>query len=227
MKFVEEIARYIKANNLPLANLKIILPSERMKKYLHAALFEAYKKPIIAPEITTIDRWVRTLSSKPIIDKSRVLVELFKIQLQHAKTEEDRSFDEFLTWGEILLSDFNDIDRYLLDAKQVFKNLADIKEIENWSFDSEQLSPAQIRFMEFWDRLPGYYYDLQKVLEEKNVMYMAGAYKELANNIDVVLDKGNAIFLFAGFNALSPSELSIIKQLERYGKAHFLINADI
>ena len=227
MKFVHEIAKYIKDNELPLANLKIILPSERMKKYLHAALFEAYGKPILAPQIITIDRWVKELSSQTVVDKTRVLLELFKIQLKHAKSEEDRSFDEFLTWGEIILSDYSEIDRGLLDAKQVFKNLADIKEIENWSFDREELSPAQIRFMEFWDRLPVYYYDLQKALKGKNITYSAGAYKELAENIDrVFTNNKDAIFLFAGFNALSPAEMAIIKQLMRYGRGHFLISAD-
>lgn len=228
MKFVQKIANYVKENDLPLENLYIILPSERMKKYLHVALFEVYGKPILAPEIKTIDGWVKELSSKTVVDKTRILLELFKIQLKHAKTEEDGSFDEFLTWGEILLSDYNEIDRTLLDAKQVFKNLAEIKEIENWSFNQDELSPAQLRFMEFWDRLPGYYYELQNVLTDKKVNYVAGAYKELANNIDGAFVKNkDAVFLFAGFNALSTAETSIIKQLMRYHRAHFLVNADV
>ncbi len=184
MKFVDQIADYIVEKELPLAHLKIVLPSERMKKYLHAALFRRKGEPMLAPEMVTIDRWIKSHSERAVIDKTRVLIELFKIQLKDAKTEEDRSFDEFLTWGEILISDFNEIDRYMLEAKQVFKNLADIKEIENWSFGKEELSDAQKRFMEFWDRLPGYYYELNKVLDAKNQTYSGSASKELTNHIE-------------------------------------------
>ena len=227
MKFVDNIADYIHSNELVLKDLKIILPSERMKKYLQAALYEKYQKPILAPEIITIDRWVKSHSNRSVIDKTRVLIELFKIQLKDAKTEEDRSFDEFLTWGEILINDFNEIDRYLLDSKQIFRNLADIKEIENWSFEKEELSEAQKRFMEFWDRLPGYYEALNKALDKDNQTYSGGAAKWLSNNIELTYKENESQrFLFAGFNALSPAELALIKQLEVMGKAHVLIDAD-
>ena len=176
MHFTDQIATYIKDNNLDLKHLTIVLPSERAKKYISASLFKAYQKPMIAPKMVTIDRWVRDLSDKTVIDKTRVLIRLFDIQLKSAKTIEDHSFDEFLTWGNMLLSDFDELDRYLLDSKQLFSNLADIKEIENWSFGNENLTESQKRFMEFWDRLPGYYTELNKVLDAEKVCYMGKAY---------------------------------------------------
>lgn len=226
-RFVDQIAAYIEQENLSMDNLTIILPSERMKKYLSSAIYDRYQKPVFAPEIVTIDRWVKDHSSRAVIDKTRALVKLFDIQLKNAKEEKDKLFDEFLAWGAMLLSDFNEIDQYQLDAKQVFKNLADIKEIENWSFGEEKLSEAQLRFMEFWDRLPGYYNELNKILESKNQCYAGSAFKEVSKNIDVFFKKNKEQhFLFAGFNALSGAELSIIKQLNQLGRGHLLINAD-
>lgn len=225
--FVDQIAKYIVENKLDLDHLTIVLPSERMKKYLSAALFKQFQKPIFSPEIVTIDRWVKSHSQLAVIDKTRALIKLFGIQLKTAKEEKDKEFDEFLAWGAMLLSDFNEIDRYLLDAEQVFKNLADIKEIENWSFNNEKLTEAQKRFMEFWDRLPGYYKELKKNLTENKQCNPGAAFRDVVENIDVFFKKDKERrFLFAGFNAVSKAELSLMKQLNQMGRGHVIINAD-
>lgn len=227
MKFVDKIANYICEKNLPLSHLTIVLPSERMKKYLLAAMFRRYQKPIPAPEIITIDHWIRSHSRKTVIDKTRVLLELFKIQLNHARNDDDRSFDEFLSWGEILMNDFNELDRHLLDAQEIFRNLEDIKEIENWSFGEGSLSDGQKRFMEFWEKLPAFYFELNEALNRNNMCYSGRAFREAAEDTQrFFTEDADRQFVFAGFNALSPSELSIINQLERGGRAQVLIDAD-
>ena len=227
MTFVEKIAHYIREEKIPMEHLTIVLPSERVKKYLSSALYLEFGKPVLAPTMITMNQWVKSYSEHGVIDNTRALIQLFEIQLKVAETEEDRSFDEFISWGNTLLADFNEIDRYLLDAKQIFRNLADIKEIENWSFGEENLTPGQIRFMEFWDRLPGFYFDLDKQLTARGQCYMGRAYKFLTENIDLLFKEDeNHQYLFAGFNALSPSETSIIKQIENYGRAHILSDAD-
>lgn len=227
MYFTDEIALYIEENNLDLKHLTLILPSERAKKYIARSLFNRAKKPLLAPEMITIDQWVKSLSPFTVIDKTRALIRLFSIQLEKLVDPKDASFDEFIAWGNTLLNDFDEIDRYLLSSEQVFKNLADIKEIEAWSFDSTELTEGQKRFMEFWDRLPDYYTRLNKKLSDENVCYMGKAYRFVAENIDAVFQKDQKRhFLFAGFNALSKAELKIIQQLHTMGRGHVLINAD-
>lgn len=227
MKFTDQIATYIRENNLDLKHLTIILPSERAKKYIAASLYRKFEKPILAPEMITIDRWVKNMSEKAVIDKTRALIRLFYIQKENLTNEKDAAFDEFLSWGNIVLSDYDEIDRYGLSSEEVFKNLADIKEIEQWSFGKEELSIGQKRFMEFWDRLPDYYKRLNEQLDKENVCYMGKAYRFLAENMDLVFKKDKKRhFLFAGFNALSQSETDIIKHLHKIGRGHVLINAD-
>lgn len=227
MKFVDEIAAYIREKDLQMEDLTIVLPSERIKKYLAASLFEAYGKPLIAPEMITMDQWIKGHSETTVIDSTRALIRLFEIHQKDAQSELDNSFDEFMTWGTTLLSDFNEIDRYLLDARQVFRNLADIKEIENWSFGEETLTVSQRRFMEFWDRLPGHYYALNEVLSKQEMCYAGKAFRFLSENINHLFANEKAQYLFAGFNALSKAELSIIRQLDQLGRAHVLIDADV
>ena len=227
MKFTDQIALYIKENKLNLRNLTIVLPSERAKKYIASSLFTLEGKPLLAPEMVTIDKWVRSFSDRTVIDRTRTLIRLFKIQLANPTDPKDVSFDEFMAWGNILLSDFDEIDRYKLNSKDVFKNLASIKEIESWSFAQEELTEGQKRFMQFWDRLPGYYKELNEQLDKEYLCYAGSAYRYLSQNIDVLFrERKDRVFLFAGFNALSPSEISIIKQLHQLGRAHVIIDAD-
>ncbi len=228
MKFVDKIAQFIQQNKLEHKNLVIVVPSQRAKKYLSAALFNCYKKPIIAPKMTTMDALIRSKSNRVILDKTRLLVKLFSIQQTIAKTDIDRSFDDFLEWGPLLLSDFDELDRYLVNPEKAFKDLHNIKELEYWKIDEEAdfvVSETRKRFLEFWDRLPFYYQELNKQLNSEGATYMGSAYQYLVNNIDL-LTRDNEIYLFAGFNALSAAETSIIKQLMKYGKGHVLVDAD-
>lgn len=226
IKFIDQISDFIKVNDFDLRNLTVILPSERATKYLAQSLFKSYGKPIFSPEIITIDRWVKK-HSLPIIDRTRLLLYLFEMYLE---TEEgaEASFEDFLTWGPIILNDFDDIDRYVLDYEQVFKNLKAIKELESWQIDEENFSASQIKFMEFWERLPKYYKELHAKLKLKNTSTAGLAYRELAKNTNLVISENeNQHFIFAGFNALSKSELTIIRNLLKIKKASFIINADV
>ncbi|TNE70759.1 MAG: PD-(D/E)XK nuclease family protein [Bacteroidetes bacterium] len=227
MKFVDEIAEYIYRSPYEPEQFTIILPSNRMRKYLQRALARVYKQPIMSPEITTIDRWMKDVFLGTVIDRTSLLLELYKVHLRIEKDPVKASFEEFLTWGEMLLSDFNDIDRYLIDPKDIFRNLADIKEIEQWSFNDHELSEGQKRFMEFWDLLPRYYNELNKELIKKNIAYSGKGFRWLTENIDNLFGSDrDRHFVFAGFNALSTAEVSIIKQLVNMGRAVIFQDTD-
>jgi len=224
MNFTDRLAHFIKENDFDLRKLVIILPSERASKYLVKSLVSVYEKPIFSPEITTIDRWVKRYSL-PIIDKTRLLLYLFEI---YQKTPEGKevTFEDFLTWGTMLLSDFEDIDRYMLDHAQVFKNLKAIKELESWNIDDDKLSVSQQKFMEFWDRIPVYYEGLHIKVRANDYITSALAYRKIAEDIDLIKDREGKHFIFAGFNALSTSELTIIKKLKNLKQADYIVDVD-
>ena len=95
MKFTEEIAHYIHLNKIPLDGLSIIIPSKRAQLYISSALFKEYGKPIFAPQMLTIDEWVKKNTPFNVVDKTSLLFQLYKI---HVKIEVDKkklSFDEF------------------------------------------------------------------------------------------------------------------------------------
>jgi ATP-dependent helicase/nuclease subunit B len=226
-KFITRIVDFIIENEWPLEDLVIILPSIRARKYLETEFASKFDKPIFAPDMLTIDTWVKNASSYKVVDKLNILFELYSVHLEIEQNVADRSFDAFYNWATILLADFEEIDKYLVDPKQLFKNLKDVKDIENWSFNSEELSETQQKFLEFWERLPQYYDGLRTRLEKNNWAYSGMAFREVAENIELVSPKEDKrIFIFVGFNALSLSEMTIIRKLYTRGNAHVLQNID-
>jgi hypothetical protein len=166
---------------------------------------------------------------KIVIDKTRLLIELYHVQATNPIDQGELSFDQFMTWGQILLQDFDEIDRYLIDHATVFKNLKDIRELESWNVEPEELTVTQQKFMAFWEKLPDYYTRLNEILDAKNAVYSGKAYRWLADNLPSAFGEikdTSAEFIFVGFNALSKSEMSIIKQMRSLFGAHVLIDAD-
>ena len=213
-KFITQIADYILENQWSLEDLVIILPSVRARKYLEMELASKFDHPIFAPKILTIDNWIKGASTLKVVDKLNILFELYRVHLAIEEDAVNRSFDTFYNWATILLADFEEIDKYLVDPKQLFKNLKDVKDIENWSFNAEELSETQLKFLAFWERLPLYYEGLRERLKKNNWAYGGMAFREVAENSELVAPADDKrIFLFAGFNALSLAEMTIIRKL--------------
>ncbi len=226
-KFVELIAQTLFESKTPLQDWTVVLPSERAKQYVQKALFERVNKPIFAPKIVTINNWINSLSEKVVLDKTRLLLNLFEIHQNYPANDIEKTFDEFLNWGTILLSDFDEIERYLVDSNQLFRNLKDVKEIENWSFNSEELTESQKKYLAFWERLPHYFKELKLELQNQNACIQGEVYNKIASEIDLVFKENkNTHFLFAGFNALSLAEMTIFRQIHRLGRAEILFDTD-
>ena len=155
MGFVQKIAEFVKEKDLNLGSLTIIVPSDRAINKIKQELARLYARPILSPQIITIDKWMR-VEGKSKIDPTRQLITLYEISSKIAPFK-DQSFEDFLSWGNTLLKDFDEVDRYLLDAKAVFKNLKSIKELETWQIDDEELSSSQKKFKEFWGHIPHIY----------------------------------------------------------------------
>lgn len=225
-KFVDRIANHIKVNNYVLTDLSIILPSRRAKKYIQKALFEQFDKAVFSPTILTIDEWVKNYTPKSIIDKTWALFKLYEI---HEKISgvDNKGLDEFLKWGRTLLSDFDEIDRYLLETDQLFVNLMDVKELEAWNVGEDELTEAQKRFLVFWEKLPTYYKHFKEMLEKEEAINMGAAYALFSQNLHLLFEENQkSTFIFAGFNALSKAEESIMLQLKKMGKAEIFVDTD-
>ncbi len=226
MGFIQQITHFIKEKELDLGALTIVVPSDRTINKIKQELAKLYAIPILSPQIITIDKWMR-VEGKSKIDPTRQLITLYEISIKLAPFK-DQSFEDFLSWGNTLLKDFDEVDRYLLDAKAVFKNLKSIKELETWQMDDEELSSSQKKFKEFWRHIPAIYMRFHERLERENKTTSGRSYRDFN---DVIIDevsnlKGHHKFIFAGFNALSLSELSVMKKLIDLKSAFFISDTD-
>ena len=225
--FLEEIAATIlKKHSIDeLKEIAIVLPSKRAGLHFKTALANQLKQTFWAPQMLTLDDFIVNLHDLSPVNPIAVHFELY--QCYKDIFEEPGNFDSFHNWSSQVLNDFNEIDRYLIPETEVFKNLKDIKEIESWSFNSTELSPGQIKFMDFWENLGELYHAFNKRLADKKIATKGKIYRDIASQPEKYLTntKYNKIY-FIGFNALSKSEQIIFKFLESLGKAEVFWDID-
>lgn len=206
--------------------ITIVTPSRRAGTHLKKELSLIKKKTIWSPKIVTLDQFFKNIYDKEIIDQTHALVSLYRSY--NSTIENPEEFKYFLNWGEQILSDFNEINRYLLDQKEVFKNLMDIKDIEAWSFNSEEkeLSNLQSNFLTFWENLGDIYTSFHDSLKKQNLATTSWMYREIAESPEVYLKKITTPVYLIGFNALSAAEETIFKQLKSLNKAKVFWDID-
>jgi hypothetical protein len=127
--FLERIARslYSEFGN-SLNRHCLVFPSRRAGLYLVKYLSLLTEKPIWSPSVLTINELFRRESELQLAGNEILLFELYREYRKLKKGAE--SFDEFYFWGDMLLNDFDDVDKYLVDASQLFRNIQDIKLID-------------------------------------------------------------------------------------------------
>ncbi|MDR0385735.1 MAG: PD-(D/E)XK nuclease family protein [Prevotellaceae bacterium] len=225
-----------------ISTLTLVFPSRRAQLFFSDELSTIIDKPVWSPDYTSLDDIAASLSALQKIDDFSLLTLLYQVYKKHTHSEE--TFDKFYFWGETLLNDFDDIDKYLVDAKLLFRNLKSQKSLEgDFSFLSqEQISyiqqfwnsfnPAgntglQNKFIEIWDVLLPVYTEFKSIIKERNQAYSGMIYRDVAERIQ----QGNipeitCKYVFVGFNALGKCELSLFSYLKKIGKAIFFWDYD-
>ena len=156
-------------------------------------------------------------------------------------TGSEESFDSFYPYSETLLADFDEIDKYLVDADDLFQNLAGLKTLDGrfnylseeqiahirrfWrTFSADGITDGQSVFISLWDALPGIYHEFKNRLIAKNMAYEGMAYRRAVENPESIPDTiGVNKFLFVGFNALNACEEKLFRIIEGQGSGGVLL----
>ncbi len=225
--FLGQLAAYIlEQHPHDREQVAVVLPSRRAGLFFRKHLSQRIGKTFFPPQIITISELVETLSGQRLANATELGFILYEAY-RETEGETAEPFDRFSKWGQILLSDFNEIDRYLLDAEKVFADLRNIREIEHWSFLREDLSPNQQQYLLFWNRLYKYYLAFQQKLETAGITYQGKLYRTLATQAETLGPQlPYTKVYFAGFNALSASEEKLIDTWMKQGKADIFFDAD-
>jgi len=204
----------------------VVLPNRRGALFLKEYLSEIAGKTIFSPEIYSTEDFISKLSGLQIIDQTEMLFALYTVYTEALQDTAD-SFDVFSKWAPALLTDFNEVDRYLVDARQLFVNLSSIREIENWSLNGPSLTEFQQKHILFWDSIGVFYHRLRSRMEQEGKAWQGLAYRYVADHLDDLIEQQHwqKIF-FAGFNALNGAEEKIFTGLYRAGKAELYWDTD-
>ena len=145
--FLHEVAEDLYARyGEGLSERAILFPSRRARLFFVDALTGIAGRPMWQPRWVTVDDLTTEISGLRTGDRVRLITELYKIYSEyHAEP-----FDKFYFWGDMLLTDFDTIDKYRIDAAMLFRNISEIKEIEA---DISYLTPAQLQILRFWSTL--------------------------------------------------------------------------
>mgnify|MGYP001818883887 CR=1 FL=1 len=190
-------------------NLVFILPGKRAGTFLKNGISKIASKTIFAPEIYSIESFIETISGLSYATGTQQLFELYSSYLQTDSDEKD-SFYSFSKWGQVLLQDFNEIDRYLVSPDKLFSYLTVIQEMNQW-----YLKPNKTKLIEdylsFWNNLEELHAVFNNKLLEKGLGHQGLVYREACKNLSKYINntKGKK-HIFIGFNALNKAEVFII-----------------
>ncbi len=130
--------------------------------------------------------------------------------LAYVKGEKD-SFHAFSLWGQTLLQDFNEIDRYLIDKKKLFANLGAVQEMNIWSPEAKKTQMME-NYLSFWNNLEHLYDQFNSALLAKRMGHQGLVYREANAKLIVYLEKHmDQVHIFIGFNALNNAEKELIQ----------------
>ena len=237
--FLGSIAEYyINRYKTDLSSFCFVFPGRRAGLFFRHYLSNLVSTPVWSPQILTINDLFEELSPAVTADTISLLFDLHKVYRN--VIDNDITFDEFISWGEMFLNDFNDIDKHLTDARQLYSNLASLKEMEDdYSYLTEaqrkvieefwgiinkaKWSPDKEKFINVWDKLYDVYSGFVKLLTEKGQAYDGMHHRIIAERIQKLELPGLPYekVIFAGFNALTPVEEKLFEYFRGSGKADF------
>ena len=224
-----------------LSRTAIVFPNKRASLFFNEYLAAESDRPLWSPAYVNISELFRQLSPLKPGDPIRLVCELYKVFCEETHSEEP--LDDFYFWGELLISDFDDVDKNLVDANRLFCNLQDLKNImDNYDFlDKEQEEAIQQFFQNFsidkrtqlkekfislWDKLGDIYRHYRKNLSELGIAYEGMMYRHVIEGLDTGLLRYDR-YVFVGFNVLNKVETRFFQLLQDAGKAMFYWDYDI
>ncbi len=242
--FLQDIASQIFSKYKDvLPDICIVFPNKRARLYFNKYLSELTDKPLWSPEYYTINELMQHLSGLQVADPLTRIFELYSAFKSVTKSPE--SFDDFYFYLEILLSDFDDIDKNLVEPADIFQNLAKIKNIESYfnyltndqvklirrfwnTFTPVNISEDQKNFLSLWEAMHKIYMAFNNTLRSRNLAYEGMACKEVINRIksDRLNNLNSMKYIFIGFNALNKCEKQLFRHLLKTGKAEFYWDYD-
>jgi CRISPR/Cas system-associated exonuclease Cas4 (RecB family) len=242
--FLQAIAAYLHRKHPDdLHRQVVVLPNIRAGLYLRKYLSEHVQKPSWGPSIISVQEFFHRQAGLQPEEPIPLIFELYKC-INNIQPGLFDSFDAFYPWGEIMLSDFNDIDKNLTDPLKLYANLRDLKEIDVlyadvnkelmehlrrfWEqFDVEVNHHSKESFLQLWKIMPTLYQAFTEKLKKQHTGYEGLIARTVAEGLNNELFPENKpVHYFIGFNVLSKAEEQVFRYFKNQYDAQFFWQYD-
>jgi RecB family exonuclease len=242
--FLKQVAScLIQKHGDNISQVTLVFPNRRAGIFFSNYLNSLVTKPIISPEIITISELFVTISQYHVPDRLNLIIRLYSVYRDLTSSTE--SFDDFYHWGNMLISDFDQVDKYMINARDLFTNITELKEIDSrfsinqignkelfknfWeTLSNDNKSHIQQEFLKLWRDLANIYENFRAALHAENFAYEGMLYRDAVDLL--VSNKASNIkekqFAFVGFNALNKCEEVLFEYFLKSGKALFFWDYD-
>lgn len=218
ISFLKSVAMAYTSRYSDLSDFLFLFPNKRSGTFFLKYLRETMgRNAMLSPEIKSIAEFVADVAKKTVASRLDLIFMLFEqyraiLNVHAGEEDETVDFDSFRSWGETVLSDFNEVDKHLVDPDEIFKNVKDFREISSnflteeqrqvmaeyfghsdiadvskfWKdFDREEddLSEVKKKFLHLWRVMGPLYHKMTGALDARQLASPGGVYREALKNL--------------------------------------------
>ncbi len=222
MKFLSKIISELLSETSDLSQTVIVLPGKRPVVFLKQILKEQKYEGFL-PEFFTVDELIKKISGKQHIQG--ISLWLFGYDV-YKKIYPEETLENFLKWFPTLLKDWDDMLKFSEEDKAVLEYMLDDERIKNWGETLGDGDNARKRNLNFWKKINVFLPKLKENLQEKGWATDGMIHEMVREKISDFAEETETKFVFCGFNALTPLEEKLIRELLQKGKAECFFQAD-
>ena len=223
MKFLNKIITELLAQDTDLSNFNIVLPGKRPLVFIKRILKEKQYSGML-PNFFTIEDLIKDIADKQPVQGIALWLFSFEVYREIQPSED---FANFLKWFPTILKDWDDILKFSDSDKAVLEYMFDDEQIKNWSENLEVREDGSLRkFLNFWQKMNLFLPLLKQKLNEKNWATSGMIHESAKNKIENYAQKTEGKFVFCGFNAFTPVEEKLVRNLMQWDKAQCFFQAD-
>ena len=231
-----------------MRDVTVVFPGKRAGMFLNREFAAQSDKPVWAPRYCTMGDLFQSLTPLRVADPLKCICMLHRVMQDVLGADYTETLDEFWSWGEVLMADFDDIDKHMADAKAIFANIADQERLKNLDyldehqretlkrffgrFSLENSTRLQEKFLHTWSHMHQIYTTLHERLLAEGELWEGALFRRVAEQMqrdeslaDKLLQDRRAV-VFAGFNVLMDVEHTMMSAIQREGKARFYWDYD-
>jgi len=232
-----------------MRDVVVVFPGKRAGMFLNRELALLSDKPVWAPSYCTMGDLFQSLTPIKLADPLECICQLYSVMQEVLGSDYTETLDDFWSWGEVLMADFDDIDKHLANAKAIFTNIADQERLKSLdylddkqretlksffgSFSLDISTRLQEKFLHTWSHMFEIYTKLHERLLAEGKLWEGALLRHVTEQMQAdeslvqKLLEGKRAIVFAGFNVLNNVEHSMMNLVQREGKARFYWDYDL